>query len=127
MNAKLATVTLLVRDHDAAIAFFTGALRFALLADEPLGLGRRWVLVGPPEGARLLLALASSAQDLALVGRQAGERVFLLLHSSDFDADHAHMESRGVHFLEAPRDEAYGRVAMFEDLYGNKWDLIQPR
>ncbi len=128
MARHLAAVSLLVHDYDEAIAFFTRALRFTLLEDAPLGAGKRWVIVSPgPRGASLLIARASDDVQRAAVGRQAGGRVFLFLHSTDLDADVAHMQAHGVRFAETPRDEVYGRVVVFFDLCGNKWDLIQPK
>lgn len=121
------SVALLVRDYDEAIAFYTAALGFDLLEDTPLGGGKRWVRVAPPGGGTaLLLAKAATPDQLARVGDQAGGRVFLFLHTDDFDRDHAAMRSRGVRFTEPPRRESYGMVAVFEDLYGNRWDLIGP-
>jgi catechol 2,3-dioxygenase-like lactoylglutathione lyase family enzyme len=129
MGRSVASVTLLVRDYDEAIAFYTGPLGFTLVEDTPLGGGRRWVLVAPPgpSGARLLLAQAKNEEEREAVGRQAGGRVFLFLETSDFDRDHRGMTTRGVKFIEEPRREAYGTVAVFEDLYGNKWDLVMPK
>lgn len=125
---RLATVTLLVRDYDEAIRFFTEALRFELVEDTPRGPGKRWVVVAPARdgGAALLLAKAVTDEQEASVGKQAGGRVFLFLHTPDFAADHAHMVSHGVRFLEAPRHEPHGTVAVFQDLWGNRWDLVQP-
>ncbi|AVQ84576.1 extradiol dioxygenase [Variovorax paradoxus] len=125
---QLATVTLLVRDYDEAIRFFTEALHFELLEDTPRGPGKRWVVVAPARnaGAALLLAKAVTDDQEAGIGKQAGGRVFLFLHTSDFASDHAHMTSHGVRFLEEPRHEPHGTVAVFQDLCGNKWDLIQP-
>jgi len=124
----LGTVTFLVRDYDEAIRYFTGALGFELIEDTPLGAEKRWVLVAPPssEGAALLLAKAADEEQTASMGRQAGGRVFLFLRSDDFERDHAAMSAKGVRFLEEPRQETYGTVAVFEDLYGNRWDLVQP-
>jgi catechol 2,3-dioxygenase-like lactoylglutathione lyase family enzyme len=121
-------VTVVVRDYDEAIAFYTQALRFALVEDTPLGGGKRWVVVAPAggAGASLLLAKAASAEQLARVGDQTGGRVSLFLETSDFAADYRHLRSSGVHFEAEPRDERYGRVAVFRDLYGNRWDLLQP-
>ena len=128
MRRAVQTVSFLVRDYDEAIAFFTGALGFALLEDTPLGGLKRWVRVAPPGGGcALLLARATGEEQLAVVGRQAGGRVFLFLETADFDQDHAALRSRGVRFLEEPRVEPYGKVAVFADLYGNKWDLLEPR
>lgn len=125
-------VTYLVRDYDEAIAFFTGALQFEVLEDTPLGGGKRWVRVAPPReadagaGPHLLLAKASTPEQEAAVGHQAGGRVFLFLHTADFQRQAAHLRAAGVRFLEQPRHEPYGTVAVFVDLYGNKWDLIEP-
>ena len=129
MSARLAMVSLLVRDYDEAIAFFTGSLGFVLVEDAPLGAGKRWVVVAPPggEGARLLLARAASPPQVERVGDQAGGRVFLFLRSDDFARDHRAFVERGVRFVEEPREEPYGRVAVFLDLYGNRWDLVEPR
>ena len=129
MAQSIATVTLVVREYDAAIAYYCGTLGFTLLADNELGGGKRWVLVAPDggRGARLLLARADGAQQEAAIGAQTGGRVMLFLETGDFDRDFADFSSRGVCFVEAPRQEPYGSVAVFEDLYGNRWDLIQAR
>ncbi|MEO6462390.1 MAG: VOC family protein [Candidatus Eisenbacteria bacterium] len=127
---RLAQVSLLVRDYDEAIAFFTRSLGFALREDMPLAGGKRWVVVAPPgdgAGATLLLARAATPEQQARIGDQAGGRVFLFLHSDDFARDHAAFAAHGVRFVEGPRDEPYGRVAVFLDLYGNRWDLVEPR
>ncbi|HMN85380.1 MAG TPA: VOC family protein [Bauldia sp.] len=128
MARTISAVTLVVPDYDAAIGFYVGALGFALVADPPLGGGRRWVLVAPPGGAgtRLLLAQAATDAQRARIGDQTGGRVFLFLTTDDFARDHAAMTARGVAFLEAPRHEAYGTVAVFADPFGNRWDLIEP-
>jgi catechol 2,3-dioxygenase-like lactoylglutathione lyase family enzyme len=128
MRQAIGCVTLLVRDYDEALAFYAGKLRFAVVEDTPMGEGRRWVVLAPPgsSGTRLLLAKAKNSEELSAVGRQAGGRVFLFLHTDDFARDHAEMLRRGVTFNEEPRKEAYGTVAVFEDLYGNKWDLLMP-
>lgn len=132
MKQFLATVSLVVRDYDEAIAFYTGALGFRLIEDSPRGPGKRWVLVAPPGadspaagGCRLLLAQAKNAAERAAIGNQTGGRVFLFLHTDDFHRDHRAFTARGVEFLEEPREEDYGTVAVFRDLYGNKWDLLQ--
>jgi len=125
---KIALVAYLVRDYDEAIGWFTGKLGFALVEDAPLSPKKRWVVVAPPAaGTGLLLAKADSPAQAAAVGAQTGGRVFLFLHTDDFKRDHAAMAAKGVRFLEAPRNESYGTVAVFEDLYGTKWDLIEPR
>lgn len=128
MIQSIAAVTLLVRDYDEAIEFFTGKLGFELIEDAPLGDGKRWVIVDPPKsvGSSLLLAKAATPEQLARIGDQAGGRVFLFLHTDDFRRDYEAMRSRGVKFMEMPREEVYGTVAVFVDLYGNKWDLLQP-
>jgi catechol 2,3-dioxygenase-like lactoylglutathione lyase family enzyme len=127
-TGRIALFALLVADYDAAIAFFTRALRFTLLEDTDQGGGKRWVVVAPPggQGGALLLARAASDRQRAQVGDQFGGRVGLFLHTDDFAAQQAHMLAHGVRFVEAPRQEAYGTVVVFEDLYGNRWDLIQP-
>jgi catechol 2,3-dioxygenase-like lactoylglutathione lyase family enzyme len=120
-------MTLLVRDYDEAIAFYVGAVGFDLVEDEPLGQGKRWVVVAPDGGGTgLLLAEASDDAQRAHVGDQTGGRVALFLHTDDFARDHARMQEHGVTFLESPRHEPYGTVAVWEDLYGNRWDLIEP-
>ncbi|MET0436615.1 MAG: VOC family protein [Devosia sp.] len=129
MTQKIATIALVVADYDEAIEFYRDKLGFSLVADTPLGPGKRWVLVAPPgdNGARLLLAKADGAEQLAAIGNQTGGRVMLFLETQDFAGDFARMSEKGVTFLEAPRHEPYGSVAVFADLYGNKWDLIEPR
>jgi catechol 2,3-dioxygenase-like lactoylglutathione lyase family enzyme len=120
-------ITLVVRDYDEAIAFFTQALGFTLLEDTPLDDGKRWVVVEPTGsfGAALLLAKAANAEQRSYIGNQTGGRVFLFLNTDDFWKDYNSMRSNRVQFIEQPRQEAYGLVAVFQDLYGNKWDLIQ--
>lgn len=131
MPAHLAAVSYLVRDYDEAIAWFTQKLGFTLLQDTPLSPAKRWVVVAPPGAAdapgaaHLVLAKASNAEQLAAVGRAAGGRVAFFLHTDDFARDHAAFVSRGVHFREAPRHEPYGIVAVFDDLHGNGWDLVE--
>jgi catechol 2,3-dioxygenase-like lactoylglutathione lyase family enzyme len=128
MAAALAMVTLVVADYDEAIAFYCGRLGFALVADTELGGGKRWVVVAPAGGgARLLLARAAGPAQQAAIGRQAGGRVGFFLETDDFERDVAAFTARGVKFTEAPRHEAYGTVAVFEDVYGNRWDLIEPK
>jgi catechol 2,3-dioxygenase-like lactoylglutathione lyase family enzyme len=124
---RLSTVSLLVRNYDEAIAFYVGKLGFDLTSDLDMGGGKRWVSVTPKgSDAALLLAKASGDAQAAAVGAQAGGRVFLFLETDDFARDHAAWTAAGVVFREAPRHEPYGVVAVFEDLYGNAWDLIQP-
>jgi catechol 2,3-dioxygenase-like lactoylglutathione lyase family enzyme len=128
MTRRLTLTALLVRDYDGALGFYVDALGFDLVEDTALGGTKRWVVVRPPgsDGAGLLLAQAADQAQAARVGDQAGGRVFLFLQTEDFAGDHARMSAAGVRFLEAPRREAYGTVAVFEDLYGNRWDLIEP-
>ncbi len=128
MGHAIALVTLVVRNYDEAIAFFTEALHFAVLEDTPLGDGKRWVVVTAAggRGAALLLAQAATPEQAARIGDQTGGRVALFLHTDDFWADYHHMLAQGVRFAEAPREERYGTVGVFYDLYGNKWDLVQP-
>src|SRR5688572_7519108 len=128
MQQSIATIALVVADYDEAITFYRDRLGFALVADTPLGGGKRWVLVAPPGGGvRLLLAKADGPEQMARIGDQTGGRVGFFLETDDFARDHAAFTARGVKFLEPPRHEAYGSVAVFEDLYGNKWDLIEPK
>lgn len=129
MLQTLAHVTFLVRDYEEALTFFTAALAFRVVEDTPLAGDRRWLLVAPPHpnATALLLAKAANSEQAQCVGKQAAGRVFLLfLHNDDFWRDYREMQARGVKFLESPRQETYGTVAVFEDLYGNKWDLLQP-
>lgn len=125
----LALVSLVVRDYDEAIAFYTTALNFSLAADEELEPGKRWVVVQPPgsTGAGLLLAKAANSAQAATIGNQTGGRVFLFLHTDDFWRDYRVMKAQGVVFREEPREEAYGTVVVFSDLYGNLFDLIERR
>jgi catechol 2,3-dioxygenase-like lactoylglutathione lyase family enzyme len=126
-GGRIGTVALLVRDYDEAKAWYTTMLGFAAVEDRPMGEGKRWLVVAPPGGAtRLLLARAATEEQAARVGDQTGGRVFLFLETDDFDRDFRAMSARGVKFREAPRHEDYGTVAVFEDLYGNLWDLIGP-
>jgi catechol 2,3-dioxygenase-like lactoylglutathione lyase family enzyme len=121
-------VALVVRDYDEAIAFFTQTLNFVLVEDlDQPEQNKRWVVVAPPgsTGTTLLLAKASSPEQEAFVGNQAGGRVFLFLSTDDFWRDHREMVERGVRFVRPPSEQPYGTVAVFEDLYGNRWDLIQ--
>ncbi|MBE1464656.1 VOC family protein [Kibdelosporangium phytohabitans] len=122
-------MTVVVRDYDEAIAFYVNAMGFTLREDTPQGDGKRWVVVTPP-GAKetgILLAKAATAEQESRIGNQTGGRVSLFLNTEDFDRDHTRMLTAGVTFEEAPRHEPYGTVAVFHDLYGNKWDLLQPK
>lgn len=119
--------TLVVRDYDEAISFYVEKVGFDLIEDSDLGDGKRWVIVAP-KGAvetRILLAQASNDQQTDAIGNQTGGRVGFFLNTDDFARDHANMTAAGVTFLEEPRYEPYGTVAVFEDLYGNKWDLLE--
>ena len=128
MTQSIAAVTLVVTDYDEAIRFFTQRLRFTLTEDTPVAPGKRWVTVRPPGGeTALVLAKAVNAEQAARVGDQAGGRVFLFLQTDDFRRDYAAFRDRGVRFATEPREEPYGTVAVFLDLYGNRWDLVQPR
>ncbi|MPY48500.1 VOC family protein [Streptomyces acidicola] len=126
---RIALVTLVVDDYDEAIRFYTEALGFRLAEDAPRPDGSRWVVVEPGtegHGSALLLARAKDGAQRARVGDQTGGRVGFFLHTDDFARDHTRMRAAGVRFLEEPRDEPYGTVAVFQDLYGNRWDLLQP-
>jgi catechol 2,3-dioxygenase-like lactoylglutathione lyase family enzyme len=126
MAQTLTAITLVVRDYDEAIAFYTRVLGFELVEDTPLDDVKRWVRVRPPgsRGTDLLLARAATPEQSTRVGNQTGGRVFLFLHTDDFSGDVDRYRTRGVRFVREPRQEPYGMVAVFEDLYGNKWDLI---
>src|SRR5688572_27394391 len=129
MQQSLAMVSLVVRDYDEAIKFFVGTLGFVLVEDSPVpDQGKRWVVVAPPGGgpSRLLLARASTPEQQSRIGNQTGGRVFLFLHTDDFWRDYESYRARGVVFVRDPKEEPYGTVAVFKDLYGNLWDLVQP-
>jgi catechol 2,3-dioxygenase-like lactoylglutathione lyase family enzyme len=128
VNQYLAQVALVVRDYDEAILFYTSRLDFKLIEDTRISESKRWVVVSPPGNGqcRLLLARAANARQLASVGNQTGGRVFLFLHTDDFQRDYKRLMERGVRFVRQPSVEEYGTVAVFEDLYGNLWDLIEP-
>ncbi len=127
MVQSIATIAFLVCDYDEAIAWFTAVLGFELMEDTPLDEGKRWVIVSPKGGPRLLLAEAATPAQMARVGDQTGGRVFLFLETDGFERDYGAMRRRGVTFLEDPRIEPDGTGAVFEDLYGNGWNLIEPR
>ena len=123
---QLSMIALVVRDYDEAIAYYTKTLGFDLVEDTALSATKRWVVVAPGSGGgRLLLAKAVGAEQESRIGDQAGGRVFLFLNTDDFARDHALYLSRGVKFVRPPSCESYGTVAVFEDLYGNKWDLVE--
>ncbi|TIO09677.1 VOC family protein [Mesorhizobium sp.] len=128
-HRRVATVAVVVTDYDEAISWYVGKLGFVLTEDVDLGGGKRWVTVAPAngQGARLLLAEAADAVQESRIGNQTGGRVFLFLETDDFGRDHALMLEKGVEFREAPRVEPYGTVAVFADLHGNLWDLIEPK
>jgi len=127
MQQNLVHIAIVVRDYDEAIDYYTRVLGFELLEDEPRGPGKRWVRVAPrgDHGASLLLAKAANEEQTSRIGNQTGGRVFLFLHTDDFQRDYAAYSARGVKFIEQPRYEEYGTVVVFEDIYGNKWDLIE--
>ena len=132
MKQHVALVALVVADYDEAIAWYTGKLGFALIEDRPdarQGPGRRWVVMAPPgsTGTAFLLARASNERQQQAIGNQAGGRVFLFLHTDDFQRDYDDYRARGVTFVRGPSQEPYGQVAVFTDLYGNRWDLIEPK
>jgi catechol 2,3-dioxygenase-like lactoylglutathione lyase family enzyme len=127
MTMRLHAVTLVVDDYDVAIAHYVNDLGFRLIEDTDLGQGKRWVLVAPDrQGSCLLLAVATTDEQRAAIGNQTGGRVGFFLHTTDFAAHYARLVERGVHMTEEPRHEPYGTVVVFEDRYGNSWDLIEP-
>jgi catechol 2,3-dioxygenase-like lactoylglutathione lyase family enzyme len=128
MNSKIAHIALVVRDYDEAIEFYTQKLGFILLADTPLSETKRWVLVAPVAnvtGCALLLAKAANETQENFIGNQSGGRVFLFLETDDFYRDYQNFMIKGIKFVREPKQEEYGTVAVFEDLYGNLWDLIE--
>jgi catechol 2,3-dioxygenase-like lactoylglutathione lyase family enzyme len=129
MKQALGLVSLVVRDYDEALAFFVGKLGFSLVEDTTIPeQSKRWVVVAPPGAgeSRLLLARASSPEQASRIGAQTGGRVFLFLYTDDFRRDYERYQAAGVEFVRPPRREPYGTVAVFKDLYGNMWDLLQP-
>ena len=129
MKQQIASIALVVPDYDLAIEYYTNVLGFELLEDTHLGPDKRWVRVQPAGGIgpSLILAQAANDKQIAAVGNQTGGRVFLFLHTDDIRRDYRAYQDRGVRFEDAPRIETYGLVAVFEDILGNRWDLIQPR
>ncbi len=125
----IALITYLVREYDEAITWFQNAVGFKLFEDTDMGDGKRWVVIGPDtnSGARFLLAKAAAPEQSTQIGNAAGGRVAFFLHTDDFQGVQKSMLKAGVKFLDAPRQEPYGTVAVFEDLYGNRWDLLQPK
>jgi len=128
MKQRIANVTLVIRDYDEAIAYYTRKLNFDLIEDTPLTPEKRWVLVAPKGSSetRLLLAKADDEQQQAAIGHQTGGRVSFFLFTDDFWRDYHRMQTEGVRFVRPPLEQPYGTVAVFEDLYGNQWDLLQP-
>lgn len=127
---SIALVSLVVPDYDEALAFYVGAIGFELIEDTFVPeQDKRWVVIAPPgsTGTKLLIARASTPEQASRIGNQTGGRVFLFLHTDDFERDFAAYRARGVTFVREPKDEPYGRVAVFRDPWGNLWDLIQPR
>ena len=126
--SAIVNVSLLVRDYDEAINFYRDALGFELLEDKPMGAAKRWVRLAPPggQGAAILLAKAANDEQATHIGNQTGGRVFLFLHTDDFDGTVERVQALGGRLTEAVRHEVYGRVVVLLDLYGNKWDLIEP-
>ena len=129
MKQTLGHIALIVRDYDEALDFFTRTLNFKLIEDTRLSKDKRWVLIAPPgsQGTNLLLAQASTPEQVSRIGNQTGGRVFLFLHTDDFWRDYREMTARKVKFVRESREESYGTVAVFEDLYGNLWDLVEPK
>ena len=129
LHRTIASIAIVVREYDEAISFYRDKLGFNLVEDTPLGGDKRWVLMCPPgsSGTQLLLARAVTPQQSSRIGNQTGGRVFLFLHTDDFQRDYAAFRARGVAFREMPREESYGTVAVFDDIYGNRWDLLQRR
>jgi catechol 2,3-dioxygenase-like lactoylglutathione lyase family enzyme len=126
--AFLSAISILVSDYDEAIAWYGEKLGFELIVDTPMGGGKRWVVVSPSSDVqtRIILAKASGAEQTALIGRQMGGRVGFFLQTTAFDEAYTRMVEAGVVFREKPRSEPYGKVVVFEDCYGNGWDLIEP-
>lgn len=129
MNRSIARIALLVRDYDEAIRYYVDVLGFSLVEDTVMSETKRWVIVAPSDqsGCNLLLAKAANEEQLSRVGNQTGGRVFLFLHTDDFQRDYNHLIENGVEFVRGPVDEPYGRVGVFKDVYGNLWDLIEPK
>jgi len=130
LTQRIALTSLVVADYDEAIDFFVNKLNFQLIADTPIAEEeKRWVVVSPSKtaGAQLLLAQAKTAAERSRIGNQTGDRVFLFLHTDNFWNDYETYQNNGIEFVETPREEAYGTVAVFKDLYGNLWDLLEPK
>ena len=129
MKQHLAMVAIVVRDYDEAIGYFTKVLNFTLVEDTKLTESKRWVIVSPPGslGCNLLLAKAANEEQESRIGNQTGGRVFLFLYTDDFWRDYTSLQEKGVEFMREPSEEMYGTVSVFKDLYGNLWDLIEPK
>lgn len=129
MNQYLAHVALVVAEYDEAIDFYTNKLHFKLIEDTPLTDEKRWVLVAPPGDSTccLLLAKATTEEQVSRIGNQTGGRVFLFLNTDDFERDYKNLLHQNIRIVGQPRDEVYGKVCVFADLYGNLWDLIEPK
>ena len=129
MEQRIGLIALVVEDYDHAIAFFIGKLHFSLIEDTKLSENKRWVIVRPPGSGNcsLLLAKASSAEQFSRVGNQTGGRVFLFLYTDDIDRDYKNLVDQGIQIIREPSKEAFGMVAVFADIYGNLWDLIEPK
>ncbi len=128
MQQNIVQLAIVVKDYDEAIAFYTQKLKFDLIEDTVLSATKRWVLVAPKgsKGCRLLLAKAKNEEESSRIGNQTGGRVFLFLHTDDFDRDYQNLQDQHVKIVREASSEAYGKVAVFADLYGNLWDLIEP-
>ena len=130
MKQSLGLVSLVVRDYDEALSFFVGRLGFRLVEDSPIPeQAKRWVVIAPPGAveSRLLLARAATSDQESRIGAQTGGRVFLFLHTDNFWRDYGRYKAQGIIFVREPKEEPYGTVAVFQDLYGNLWDLVQSR
>lgn len=129
MKQEIAQIALVVNDYDEAIKFYTEKLSFTLIEDTALTKTKRWVVLAPPssQGCKLLLAKAANVQQTMSIGNQTGGRVFLFLHTDDFWRDYKNMQAKGISFIREAVNETWGTVAVFEDLYGNMWDLIEPK
>lgn len=128
MQQNLVHIALVVRDYDEAIAFYTEKLHFTLLEDTPMTPEKRWVMIAPPgsTSTSILLAKAANAEQTKVIGRQTGGRVFLFLHTDNLERDYQNLVQHEIKIVRGPAEEAFGKVLVFEDLYGNLWDLIQP-
>jgi catechol 2,3-dioxygenase-like lactoylglutathione lyase family enzyme len=129
MNQRLANIALIVKDYDEAITFYVEKLKFELVEDTKLSENKRWVLI-KPKGQQdfcLLLAKAANDEQKSRIGNQTGGRVFLFLHTDDFERDHINLLNQKIEIIRAPKEESYGKVLVFKDLYGNLWDLIEPK